>query len=59
MTKINVMTTGYFIGVLGAFFFWAISGFKGEFSEAEEKHSKYNFIVGCLIIFVIVFFIIN
>lgn len=51
------MGSGYFIRKTGVFILWLISGFKGSFREAEEKHYRYDFIVGFVFVGVIGFLI--
>lgn len=47
------MGSGYFLRKMGVFILWLISGFKGSFREAEERHYKYDFIVGFLFVGVV------
>ncbi len=41
-----MMNPGFLIAKIGVFIIWMLKGFKGSFQEVEEKHYKYDFVIG-------------
>ena len=51
------MNSGYLIRKIGVLIIWILKGFKGSFNEVEEKHHKYDFIVGIIFLCLVAFLI--
>lgn len=52
------MNTGFLIRKIGVLIIWVLKGFKGSFQEVENKHYKYDFIIGLIFLSTIAYLII-
>jgi hypothetical protein len=49
------MNSGYLIRKIGVFIIWILKGFKGSFQEIENRHYKYDFIIGFIFLCIIAY----